>query len=138
MTNDQPVPEMRSRLEQNRYGKLTVGQWLDIVFQPAMALFVLLIPLGFLLLPRFLLLMARGGWVLFFLLLMVFLATFVLRAWRYARAPVHYAQMQALRDTPPVWQFWAPLSLRTEDARDFQFRKRLAPRPHLQQGKLVL
>ncbi|MFW5692074.1 MAG: hypothetical protein ACOCX3_01850 [Chloroflexota bacterium] len=129
--NDPVTPEMRERLLENRSGKMTVAQWLDIVMQPMTALVVLLIPAGFLLLPRAVALFARGGWFIVLVLVAIALSTFLMRAYRYARRPLRYATMDAVANTPPVWMFWRPLILRDEAGRVLRFRQRLAPRPPL-------
>jgi len=136
---DTVVPEMRERLEQNRYGKLTPGQWVDMILQPLGAVFAIMVPLGFVLLPRFVALMARGGWILTLVLIVIFLAVALFRAVRYARMPLHFAEMTAERNAPPLWAFWQPLALHhTEKDFMYRFRKRLSPRPLVERDRLYL
>ncbi len=132
------VPEMRKRLMQNRYGKLTPGQWVDMILQPLGAVFAVLIPLGFLLLPRFIALIVRGGWVLTLGLIAVVLAVAVFRAVRYARLPLHCAEMQSVNGTPALWIFWQSPMLEDDDEKRWQFRRRLSPRPMLEREQRYL
>ncbi len=124
----QPEPvskPMRDRLLTNRYGKLTVNQWTDIVTQPLVALAVLFIPLGFVLLPRLVLLTRFGGVGILFILAVLALSL-VPRAFRYARMPVQFAEMTA-DTTPPLWMFWRAPSFVDDDSQHIKFTSRLAP-----------
>jgi len=123
------VPEMRERLKSNRSGKLTSGQWIDIVMQPMTPLLLLLLPGGFILLPRLAVIVARGGWVVLLLTLLLVFGSFVLRAYRYARAPVHFATVTAQEDTGSLFNFWKALSFVDESGQTLRFDKRLCPRP---------
>lgn len=132
---DSVVPEMRQRLMENRGGKMTVSQWLDIVMQPVGALIALSLTAGVVMLPRTVMVLARGGWFFLLVLLAVIVVTMAFRAYRYARQPVHFAEMQAEVDTPPLWMFWRGLKLQAEDGKRYHLRKRLAPRPFIKRGE---
>lgn len=135
---DDVVPEMKERLLQNRSGDLTVGQWVDIVFQPLTPILLMLLPASLLLLPRLVRLFVRGGWI-FLLLVVVFITlSFVFRAYRYARAPVHYGELLARDDSPPFWMFWRPNVLYTADDEQVTFTSRLAPRPILRRNHVYM
>jgi hypothetical protein len=136
-SKDPVVPEMRDRLQANRSGKLTSGQWLDIVLQPLGSIVVLLVPMSFILLPR-LILFARAGWMLFFIIAVILLFTFIPRAYRYARAPVHFARLHAPADSPPFWAFWSALNLNADNGEKLSIKKRLAPRPIVQRDKAYI
>lgn len=117
---------MRDRLLTNRYGKLTVSQWTDIVTQPLVALAVLFIPLGFVLLPRLLLLTRFGSGIGILFILGVLALSLIPRAIRYARIPVQFAEMTA-DSAPPLWMFWrAPLFI-DDSGQRVQFSSKLAP-----------
>lgn len=133
--SDPVVPEMRHRLAANKSGKMTAGQWLDIVLQPLTPLLLLILPAGFILLPRLMLMVARGGWMLLLGIVLFLSWGFIVRARRYARAPLHFAEMRAEHGSPPVWMFWRPLVLVDKDGKWYNFGKRLAPRPILQRGQ---
>jgi hypothetical protein len=135
---DPVVPEMRARLQANKSGKLTTGQWIDIVLQPLTPLLLLLLPGAFIILPRLLLFTVRGGWLILLLVPVVLLVSFALRARRYARAPLQFAQLRALHATPPVWMFWRPLVMTDDSGNQFRFHKRLAPRPFVTKNRLYL
>lgn len=125
------APQMRERLLANRSGKMTTDQWMDMVMQPLTALLVLMLPAVFFL-PRLLLLLARGGWLLLLLLVLGVVATFLFRAYRYARAPIYFGEFAVGDETAPSWAFWKPLVLRDEQGNAVKFGKRLAPRPMIQ------
>ena len=135
---DPVVPEMLARLRSNKSGKLTTGQWIDIVLQPLTPLLLLLLPGALFILPRLLLFTVRGGWLALLLIPIVLLGSFGMRARRYARAPVQFAQLRALHNTPPVWMFWRPLIMTDDTGNQFQFYKRLAPRPFVTKNQLYL
>lgn len=130
-------PAMRDRLLANRYGRLTVNQWLDISTQPLVALLVLFIPLGFVLLPRLLMLTRFGGlWAILFLLAVLALSI-VPRAFRYSRMPLHCAEMTA-DSAPPLWMFWRAPTFRDEERQEVQFGARLSPPFAPEHGKRYL
>ena len=133
--NDPVAPEMRDRLLINRSGKLTPSQWLDLVIQPLTPMLLLLLPAGIFVLPRLFFALARGGWILLLVVAVILVGSFLLRARQYARRPVHHAQMTARANTPPVWMFWRPLVLATDDGTILHFGKRLAPRPKITKGQ---
>lgn len=139
MSNTDPViPQMRRRIETNRYGKMTPNQWLDIVTQPLMAVMVLLIPLGFILLPRLLLLARFGGLFALVMAVLVIALALLPRAYRYARMPVRFAVLDARADTTAMWAFWRPFTLYDAAGDPLRFRLRLAPSSRIRRDTAYL
>lgn len=130
-------PAMRDRLLTNRYGKLTVNQWLDITTQPLVALLVLFIPLGFVLIPRLLMLTRFGGVWGILLVLAILALAIVPRAIRYARMPLHVAELTA-DSAPPLWAFWRAPTFRDDARRSLNFGARLSPPVAPEYGKRYL
>ena len=131
------VPEMRERLLTNRSGKLTSSQWLDMVIQPLTSILVFLMPLSIFILPRFFVLLTRGFWI-FLLLMVAAIAVTIFRAYRYARAPVHFGTFHARTGPPTFWMFWRPVILHTEDGEAVRFGKRLSPRPIVRRDRAYI
>lgn len=128
---------MRERLLTNRYGRLTVNQWVDVVTQPLVAVLVLFIPLGFMLLPR-LLVFARFGGLWGLVVVLAALALVLLpRAYRYARLPVEYAELTA-DAAPPAWAFWRAPDFAGSDGKPLRFGLRLAPALRVDHGRRYL
>jgi hypothetical protein len=126
---DPVVPEMRLRLMANREGRLTPGQWGEMITQP---LVVVILLSGFALAafgPRLLPLL-RFWWIIAPLLLLMVFAPATLRAFRYARAPIHFARLMA--GVQPLGIFRRSLHFYTDAEDDIRFPRRLAPRPPLQ------
>jgi len=130
---DRVVPEMRERLSTNRYGKLTANQWMDMVLQPLMSILVLSIPM-MIFLPRLLFSM---GLMLITAGFLVILGMLVMRAYRYARAPVHFAYLRATSSTH-LWLPWQNLRMVDKDQHVLQFKKRLAPAPRVQKDRTYI
>ena len=140
MANPDPnfvVPEMRQRLNTNRSGKLTPGQWMDIVLQPLTPMLLVLFPGVLIILPRLWFAVARGGWFLLILLVVVLGSSFVMRAQRYARAPIRFIELQAQGEAP-LMRFWRATLLKDDNGKSFRFNKRLAPRPILEKERRYL
>lgn len=116
--------EMRERLLANRDGRLTPGQWGDLIAQPLIVLVLLggigLAAFG----PRFVALL-RFWWIILPLIALFVLAPVVLRAYRYARAPVHFARLYA--GVQP-WGLRKPVVFYNSDDEPVTFTRRLAPR----------
>jgi hypothetical protein len=126
----EPVnPEMASRLNENRDGRLTSNQWLSIVTEPVVLLILLCLPIILIAGPRLFLLGMRGGRTLSVLLIMlpIVIIPLLFRAWRYARVPVHHAILYSDASQPSRWLFWRPPVLYHADGSPMHFRKRLAP-----------
>jgi hypothetical protein len=120
-------PDIRSRLQINRQGKLTSDQWKDMVTEPLAVLALLLAPFVIVMGPRLVALTARG--LIFALLgiVLVLLIPLLFRAWRYARAPLHFERLYAGEAPIPAWQFWRSQVLYTESGVEIRFKKRLTP-----------
>jgi hypothetical protein len=128
---------MRDRLCTNRHGRLTTDQWKEIVTEPLvlllLALPVLLLVLG----PRLAFLVGRG-WLIGLGLVLLFGLVTVLRAVRYARAPVQVATLCA--QDAGLWRpvLWKPVVLYRETGEGVRFAKRLAPTIHLRPDQRYL
>src|SRR5690348_426262 len=108
---EEVVPEMRDRLLANRDGRMTSGQWLDLIVQPLVVL-ALLLGVAFVVFGELLLSVAADfWWVGVPLILLLVFVPIILRGYRYARAPVHFAHLYA---TGQGW-FWRPLVFLNED-----------------------
>ena len=125
---DPVVPEMRQRLIANREGRITSGQWGELIAQPIVVLVLLT---GFALAafgPRLLPLL-RFWWIVLPALLILMFLPAILRAFRYARAPVHFARLYA--GVQPYWGYRTQV-FHTESGEEVRFARRLAPRMSLQ------
>ena len=120
-------PEMRDRLLTNRHGKLTSDQWKDMITEPLVILLILVVPIIVFMGPRAAALTARGiGFVLLVGLILLGVPM-LLRAQRYARAPVYFARLYAGDSVGPVAFVRRSQTLYTEDGKKVRFQKRLAP-----------
>jgi len=137
-TEDKVSPQMRSRLLANRRGKLTTEQWKDAVTEPLGVLLLLLAPAIIILGPRMLLLSARGIVVVLAGIVVLVALPMVLRAWRYARAPLYFDKFYAGDYPAPSWVFWRPQVFYTENGEAIQFKKRLAPRVRLRANRAYI
>lgn len=127
-TKKDPVPpDMRRRLASNRHGKLTAGQWQEIVMEPVIALLVLLLPVAFILGPRLLFIVSWGVWLVPLVSVGALGVVMFMRARRYARLPVHFAVLRAADRRRPLWMFWRPEVFITEQGEKIRFQRRLAP-----------
>lgn len=126
-TKDSMTAAMRSRLLENRNGRLTADQWKDMVTEPLVALLLLLTP-GIILLGPRLALTLRALGIVVVVIVVVVIVPMIVRAWRYARAPVEFERLYA-GDNPAVsrFLFWRPLVLYTEAGEPLKFKKRLSP-----------
>lgn len=131
---DSVVPEMQARLQSNKYGKMTTNQWFDLVTQPIVSLMVLCLPLA-IFLPQFSLFMI--GWMLA-LLAVISIGIFVMRAYRYARAPIHFAHFNATSSAAALWNRLRPLHLLDEHEERIKFNQRLCPMPKLEGGRAYI
>lgn len=124
------VPEMRERLLANRDGRLHVGQWIDLIVQPLVTL-VILVGAGFLVFGgRMLVLFEEAWWILLPVLFVVVVLPILLRAYRYARQPIHFARLYA--GVQPFGGYFRSQVFYTADDEQIAFPKRLAPRLPLQ------
>ncbi len=129
---------MRSRLERNREGRLAGAQWLAVVTQPLTALLVLLAPLVIVFGPRLLIFSLRGIGLIVLLVLVLLLVPAMFRARRYARAPLHYAQLTAGASPVAFLFFWWPLVMQDAQGDSLRFQRKLTPLPRLQSGQNYL
>ncbi len=119
--------EMRARLLANRNGRLTVQQYKDIITAPLATLLVLLAPLIIVFGARFAILVTRGLWIVLLLAIVALFVPLVLRARRYARAPVYFAVLNAGSQPRSFWRFWKSHVMQTQAGEAVRFRSRLAP-----------
>jgi len=141
MTTTRPdpiTPDMRARLSANSDGKLTSQQWREIVTEPLATLLLLLVPAIILLRARVFYLVAGGGWLIGLLLLVVLGGVILLRAVRYARAPIHVGIFRAGEQFRPFWMFWKREVFFDESGKQVRFGKRLAPAARRQAGERYL
>ncbi|MBZ0283957.1 MAG: hypothetical protein K8L97_24675 [Anaerolineae bacterium] len=135
---DVVTPDMQKRLLINRDGKLTPGQWRDMITEPLVTLLLLMTP-GIMVLGPRLGAMFFGGFTLIALLALVGLAvTVIFRAQRYARLPVHFEVFYAGNEFRPFWLFWRPQILYTRADKPMRFAKSLAPYLPLEPGQPYL
>ena len=128
------APGMRRRLERNCQGRLSGAQLLAVMTQPLTAPLVLLAPLVVILGPRMLVSLRTFGLVALLVILLL-LVPALLRARRYARAPLQFAELTT--DSSPLGRlfFWRPLVMRAADGEALRFQVRLAPLPGPGHGK---
>lgn len=119
--------QMRSRLKQNRNGRLTTDQWKDMVTEPLMTLLFLMLPVVIFMGPRLMALSWRGLIIVLAIALIALFAPLIFRARRYARATVQFERLYAGDNPTPILLFWRPLELYTADGKPIRFKKRLAP-----------
>jgi hypothetical protein len=116
--------EMRQRLLANRDGRLTPGQWGDLILQPLVVL-ILLGGIGLAAFGPRLVALLRFWWIIIPLIALLVFAPIILRAYRYARAPIYFARLRA--GVQP-WGFRKPQVFYTETEKQVLFTRRLAPR----------
>jgi hypothetical protein len=127
MTKNTVTSDMRARLAANRDGKLTSNQWKEIVTEPLATLLLLLVPGIILLRARVFYFVAGGGWLIGLLALAILVGVILMRAGRYARAPIHVGVFRAGEQFRPFWMFWKAEIFYDETGRAVRFYKRLAP-----------
>jgi hypothetical protein len=135
--NNIVVPAMRERLMVNRTGKMTANQWLDIVIHPIVTMLVLFIPLSVVLMPFMMRAMMRLA-IILPILLLFFAAPFIVRAFKYARAPIYFEMLTASSDSSPLRAFWRSVSFHDKSKNELRFGKWLAPRPKLKKEQPYL
>lgn len=122
---DPVTPEMRERLMANREGRLTPAQWGEMIAQP---LVVMVLLVGFALAafgPRLLPLL-RLWWLVIPIMLVIVFTPVTLRAFRYARAPIHFARLSA--GVQPWRGLRKPMVFHNEADEAVKFPRKLAPR----------
>ncbi len=124
------APEMRRRLGANRDGRLTVTQWLDMVTAPLLITLVLVAVALLVFRGRIFLVLARAAWIIVPALALVVVLPLVLRAIRYARTPIHCANLFAGVRVQPLWMFWRPTLFYTDHNDPMRFERQLAPPFH--------
>lgn len=111
----------------NRDGRLTPDQWKQIVAEPLVTLMVLMIPGIFVLGPRLGAFIIGGSWLIGLMVIAGLGLMLLLRAIRYARAPLHMGTFYAGEETGTWWMFWKPEVMYNESDKPVRFHKRLAP-----------
>ncbi len=134
---DMVTSEMRENLSVNRDGKLSSGQWKQIVTEPLVKLLLLMIPGLVVLGPRIASFIIGGLWIS--IVVLVGLGLMLLaRAIRYARMPLYFGIFQAADSQHPRWMFWKGNVLYTEANKPIRFGTQLTPRTRLQAGQPYL
>jgi len=136
--HDTVTPDMRARLSANRDGKLTPQQWKEIVTEPLVMLLMWSIPAIILLRWKLFSWMAAGGGLVAVLLVAALVGVILLRARRYARAPIHVGVFRAGNQFGPFWMFWKTELYYDEAGAPLRFYHRLAPYKRLQRGECYL
>lgn len=135
---DEIVSEMRERLFANRDGRLLPSQWIDLAIQPLVTILILTM----FAIPVFGRQIAGlfEEWLLVVvpLMLLLFFVPVVIRAFRYARAPIHFARFYGTNWSGEWWTFWRPIEFHTADEQPVRFVQRLAPRPFLARDREYL
>lgn len=132
--DERVVPEMRQRLAVNKHGKLTGGQWLEVVTAPIVTVLLLSSPVLMLFATRLLLVPARGLLLAGVLVLFGLLTTTLARAYRYARLPVRYEIMQAKSDFLQTLLLWRSPVFINAQGQEVRFVRRLAPMTFVRAG----
>lgn len=135
---DTITADMRARLAANCDGKLTGQQWKEIVTEPLATLLLLLVPGIILLRARVFYFVAGGGWLIGLLVVVGLIIMILLRANRYARAPIHVGIFYADEQFRPFWMFWKAEIFKDEAGGQVRFYKRLAPSARRQVGERYL
>jgi hypothetical protein len=124
---DSLTADMRARLNANRDGRLTSNQWKEIVTEPLTTLLLLLVPGIILLRARIFYYVAGGGWFIGLAVVVILIGVILMRAGRYARAPIHMGVFRAAQQFRPFWMFWKAEIFYDEAGQTVRFYKRLAP-----------
>ncbi len=131
---DTVTDSMRQRLQTNRDGRIATDQWLDLVTEPLVTLLLLLTPAILILGPRFRFFLTLPLPIIVVLALAALLVPLLLRARRYARAPIHFDVLYAEDNPRPPWRFWRPQAFEMKDGGTVRFYKRLAPFMYFRPG----
>lgn len=123
---DEVASEMQKRLYANRDGRLLPAQWLDLATEPLVVVLLLTTPALILLGPRMGAILARTWWLALLLIVVLYIVPVVLRAIRYARAPVHFATLYG-GTRLQTWRFWKTPDFHMTDGTPVRFKSRLAP-----------
>lgn len=126
LKRDEISPEMRRRLRENRDGRLTTTQWIDMITAPLITLLIVA-GLALIVFGGRLFVLVRAWWLVIPLVLLTLVIPVVLRAIRYARMPIYCDRLYAGVRLQPLWVFWQPMMFYTELDEPVKFRQRLAP-----------
>lgn len=118
--------QQQKDLARNRDGRLSSRQWWVLISEPLTTLLLLLVPM-ILLIGRF---GVAGRWIVIGVVL-VFIATVILRAIRFSRVRLHY-QVLHVEQLRPRWMFWRKLKLMTKHGNPLYFDNQIASKPKLQ------
>ena len=129
--------EMRICLEANRRGRLSTGQWLDIVTEPLTPALLLMLPAIVVFGPRLLSLL-RWLPVIILLVIALIIVPLVFRARRYARGALRFAVLETRSGLSPRWMFWKRPEFTASDGKTLRFAKRLVSHMPLQRGRAYL
>jgi len=135
---DGVTSDMGARLAANRDGKLTPQQWKDIVTEPLVTVLLWMVPAIMIFRGRLFLWAAAGGGLVGLVLVAALVGVILLRARRYARAPIHVGVFRAGDQFRPFWMFWKAEIYYDEAGAPVRFYQRLAPYKRPQRGERYL
>lgn len=135
---DNVAHEMRERLFANRNGRLLPAQWIDLVIEPLVTALILVMVALPVFGARFVALFRASWWILLPTIIVLIAVPAIMRAYRYARAPIQFAHLYGTERAGRRWAFWRPLEFQSAGEEIVRFTKRLSPRPVLQQDREYL
>ncbi|MBK8020459.1 MAG: hypothetical protein IPK19_03275 [Chloroflexi bacterium] len=118
--------DMRRRLLANREGRLHSAQWLDLATEPLVALLLLAGPAAVILGPR-LAIVFRAWWLFLLIFVVVAVVPVLLRARRYARAPIFFTRLYGTGGLQRRILFWQSAQFQTAGEVTVKFTRQLAP-----------
>jgi hypothetical protein len=126
-------------LRTNRDGRIATDQWLDLVTEPLVILLLVVAPALIILGPRFsMFAVTLRVPILLLLGLLLLVLPIVLRARRYARAPIKFDVMYADHNPAAPLMFWRAQRFETKDGGEMRFGKRLSPPMYFRPGSPYL
>lgn len=126
---------MRQRLQSNRNGVIATDQWLDLVTEPLVVLLLVVAPAMVILGPRFTAFAFSLRFPIVLLLaLLAIVVPILIRARRYARAPIYFDVMYADENLAAPLMFWRPQRFETKAGETKRFTKRLSPPMYFRPG----
>lgn len=118
--------DLLNDFSRNRDGRLSSRQWLELITEPLTSLLLLSVPLA-LLLGRY----GMAGRLLVVVLIVGFLLTMAMRAFRFARVKLCYRVLYP-EEIHPRWRFWKKTKLASRSGESVRFDKRIANKVKLE------
>jgi hypothetical protein len=136
---DTVTPKMRAHLLSNRDGKIARDQWLDLTGEPVVAVLLLVVPAAIIFGPRLAMFVMSLDWPLLVLLVLLgIVSPLVVRAFRYRRAPVHFAVLYGASNPTASLMFWRAPQFQTKNGKAIRFYKRLTTLMVVRPGQAYL